>query len=286
MAYGLIRVRRISMDDISSTEKHNFRLYENENDMPKNINKTDSDFGFTGSYVYLGNEEREPEKGSLKKVIEDKIKLENVKGIRKNSSVALEYSLGINDMKVWENYSPKGFFANATKWIEERHGKGSVVAVSHHFDESNPHAHIIVVPTKEKEVKWKNKNGKGVRTEVRLNTREFTSQKKDLSKLQDDYHKFVKGFEMKMGVEFYRGTKAEHQLKIYSDLTDHKLGELRAKRSDLSNDKQNLIDRLREIRLLDIQLLNKNREKSLADKKRKSKTNWKLKGNNRWNPFH
>lgn len=280
MAFGIIRVRRISEGKINSTEKHNDRLYQNESERPENVK---SEGKHTTFYEYLDSSEQKF--GTLKEAIMQKIKAQNVKGIRKNSALALEYVVTINDPKVWNNYSPRGFFNDAKKWLEERHGKDCIVSVSEHYDESNPHAHIILVPTKKKVVKWKNAKGSGERIETRLNTREFTQNRNVLRKLQDDYFKFIKRYEKKMGVKFYRGTLAEHQQKAYSMQTNHKLGEIRSKLSDLSNEKEFYKAKLKEIRLKQIQALNQDREKAIHEKKRKSKNNWQNKGSKGIN-FH
>jgi hypothetical protein len=267
MAVGIIRARNISASTVGSTEAHNDRKY-GEGQFPENINEN----GFHESQYPEGID-------NLEDAIYNRIEQEEVTGIKKNTNVAIEYMTTINDPKVWDRYSPHGFFANTKQWLERHHGKGSVVATFEHLDESNPHAHFIVVPIKEKEIRWKNNKGEGKRIEKRLNTRDFTGGRDKLRNLQNEYHKYLKNeYENKMGVTFYRGTLVEHQKKEYIRKTDHKIGEMRAKLSDLTNERDKAVQ---EAKILIKEAKKASKELELAeikDKKKLQKGVWKKKG--------
>lgn len=222
MAYGIIRVRNLSAGDVGLTEVHNARKYQ-DNKLPEHINPE----GYY-SHETIGD-------GSMSERINERLKALEITP-RKNSVVALEYVVALSGnpqekAQIRQNYDIGGFLSDATKWVAERHGgMQNLVAVSQHFDESNPHAHIVVLPIVEKTVKWKNQKGEGERVENRLCARDFTGNKDLLSALQDQYHAFVEPYGAKMGgVKFYRGTKKEEQLKTYTKKTSHELGLLRQK---------------------------------------------------------
>lgn len=231
MAFGIIRVRNLSAGDIRHAEIHNAREYESLGmELPDHINQEKCRDGYHNHWV-AGDTEK-----SLSQAIQDRIEEAGAK-TKSNSVLAIEYVVALSGgakekAEMWHNYSETGFLADAMYWVAERHGGlQNVVSVSQHFDESNPHAHIVVVPLVEKSVKWKNQKGQGERTETRLCAKDFTGGPDKLRKLQDDYHAFVEPYGAKMGVTFYRGTKREAQLKQYTKETSHELGKLRAELS-------------------------------------------------------
>lgn len=222
MAYGIIRVRELSSGEVGAAEIHNARKYQDK-EMPGHINPE-------GYHTHETIGDR-----SMSERINERLKALGITP-RKNSVVALEYVVALSGnpqekAQIRQNYDIGGFLSDATKWVAERHGgMQNLVAVSQHFDESNPHAHIVVLPIVEKAVKWKNQKGEGERVENRLCARDFTGSRDLLSALQDQYHKFVEPYGAKMGgVKFYRGTKKEEQLKTYTKKTNHELGLLRQK---------------------------------------------------------
>ena len=224
MAYGIIRVRNLSAGDIRHAEIHNAREYEAVGlNTPDNIDPN----GHHTHWV-AGDQEK-----SISQAINERLDSLGIK-TRSNSVVAIEYVVALTGTpderkEMWHAYSESGFLAAAQQWVAERHGgMANVVAISQHYDETNPHAHIIVLPVVEKSIKWKNQNGSGERKEHRLCARDITGHPDKLRKLQDDYHAFVEPFGPKMGVKFYRGTKKEEQLKEYTKATSHELGRLRA----------------------------------------------------------
>jgi len=228
MAYGIIRVRNLAAGELRMTEIHNGREYEKlGKEIPANIDAQKCKDGYH-SHEVIGD------KNSISQAVNDRLKELGINP-RKNSVVALEYVVALTGTpeekaKMRENYDPSAFLSDATRWITEKHGGfNNLIAVSKHYDESNPHAHIIVLPIVEKTVKWKNQKGSGERTEARLCARDYTGGPDLLRKLQDDYHSFVEPYGKRFGIKFYRGTKKEEQLKEYTRETSHELGILRQK---------------------------------------------------------
>lgn len=291
MAFGIIRARNLNAGNIAETDRHNARRYENEKEYPANITPG-------GEYEARYQREKNREylyknEFDLQKAIDDRLVENKVKGIRKNSNLAIEYVCTINDQKAWEHYSFGGYVANTKKWLEERHGKNSVVATYEHLDESNPHVHFVVVPLEEKQIKWKNQKGEGVRTEMRLNTRKYTGGRDKLRQLQDDYfahlcQRYGQGEKCKLGVPIYRGTKIEHSNREYVQKTNHEIGDLRNKYLK-AKDKAEELKIQAEITLKQAEIVRMEQEKkSIEDLKReKYRNTWHKKGTkNMPNIFH
>lgn len=228
MAYGLIRVRNLSAGDLRGTEIHNFRQYDKLGiEKPENL-KDSTQVQIDNTYSKLYDDEGLPIDADGGMVDNIKHKLDKL-GIkpRSNSVHAIEYAVSASsEFFKKADYSWQTFLDKAAQFVAEKHGWENVVSVSLHYDESNPHAHIVALPIVEKSVKWKNQKGSGERTEKRLCARDFTGGPEKLVKLQDEYHNFCKQFE-RNGVKFYRGTKAAEQLKHYTKQTNHEIGDLR-----------------------------------------------------------
>lgn len=284
MAFGLIRARNLSAADISSTDIHNARRYESKVQYPDNVPLEKRDDRFIETrYVWENQDEfLGKEDTTLSKTIAERLRLNEVKGLRKNSNLAIEYVVGINDIKAWDNYSFEGFVSGVSQWLEKRHGLNSVVAVYSHQDESNPHAHIVVVPVEEKKIKWKNQQGSGERVEKRLNTRSFTGGRDKLRDLQNDYFAYLtKRFDggKRLGLELFRGTLVENQAKEYVARTNHEIGELRSVLASLSNENaKNIL--LSQINVKEQEIALKQIELKKEEGRRSSqrKDLWKLKG--------
>lgn len=271
MAFGIIRARNLSAGDISSTDKHNARKYESREEFPENIDPEGKRYEV---YLMQGSEFLDEQQRSLENVVRSRIAEQNVRGIKSNSNLAIEYVATINDKKAWEHYSPSGFFSNVSQWLEERHGKESVVAIYEHYDESNPHAHFVVVPVAEKKIKWKNSKGSGERTEKHLNTRDFTGGREKLRALQDDFFKHLSGYGEKLGVPIYRGTLVENQKREYIQQTVAEIGKLRAKLSDMANE----VEKAR----LNHEILQKQEQAALNEAELKNIESGKFRGGRNW----
>jgi len=281
MAFGICRIRNIKMEDISSTDKHNARLYESEEEYPDNINPQ----GKNISRYILNGDYMSKDETNLPEAIKHRLEENKVSGIRKNTNIAIEYVLAISDQEAWTNYNPSGWFSKCEQWLEERHGKGSVVAMSEHFDESNPHCHFIVVPLNTKDVKWKNSKGSGTKVETRIDTRAYTGGREKLKQLQTDYFEFCKKHESALGVPIYRGTNVEDQKRVYVRQTNHKIGEIRKEVNLLAKNDESLIDYLKNKfeALKSLVLGSKQAEADLAQiilarKEKNKKGYWQKKG--------
>ena len=254
MAYGLFRVRNLSASEVNGTEIHNFRQYDNLGiEKPENLFTEGTRMGDTHSFLY--NDEGMPMQTDEGMADNIKHKLDRL-GIspRKNSVVALEYAVGASkEFFVKGNYSAQAFLEKAVDFVAKKHGYENVVSVSYHYDEHNPHAHVVVLPISEKTVKWKNKRASGERTEKRLCARDFTGGPEKLSKMQEEYYEFCKPFERYSNgeVKFYRGTKAEEQLKRYTKQTSHEFAIIRDeidKTKTLSELKEKLFEKVPQMK--------------------------------------
>lgn len=219
MSYGIIRVREIGRGQIASTQEHNSREYEkNGKDIPDNINQ--ERIKYNKEVTRGGN--------NLAEAIDNRLQLSGVKE-RKNSVVGIEIVVSANK-DFWQHYEPKAFFDNAELFLAEKYGLFNIVARHEHYDESNPHCHFMVVPIVEKEVKWKNERGEGVKIEERLSARDLTGTKKHLIALQDDFFKHLdKRYNWRLPPEkiFVRGKSAIEQNKNYTKHTSVELGVLK-----------------------------------------------------------
>ena len=222
MSKVTIRVKEISTGDIEHTYIHNSRLYaERGYPIPENINVGQS--GWNKSCVIKDGCEAEI---PLNEAIDYRITKSGVK-VRKNSVMALEYIVSVSP-DFFQVYSTSGYFLNSLDFLSKKHGFDNIVSLSEHYDETNPHAHIVVVPIIKKEVGWKRKKGdgyiEGKTEENRLCARDFTGNRNLLSKLQDDYFTFCVPYGQKHHVTFERGTSVEEQTKKYLGKTHHEMG--------------------------------------------------------------
>lgn len=231
MAYGLIRVRNLHFNELRGTEIHNLRLYSQLNiPTPDNIREGPAFSHYMGQTFSSSmlDDFNNIAVGSLERLVNGIIELEGIK-TRKNSVVAIEYVVSASRdyfKSLNSRDEVQRFLDNAVNFVKSRHGHNNTLMISYHYDEGNPHAHVVVIPIKTKFIKWKNRNGEGFREEKRLAARDFTGGKDKLRKLQDDYFEFCRHFEND-SVKFYRGTKAEEQLKHYTKRTNYLFNEIR-----------------------------------------------------------
>lgn len=241
MAYGLARVRNLSADKLKATSTHNRREFEEYGlKVPDHIrtNGPASIFG-SNSHDLFGGE-------TLENAVNNRLSSLGITP-RKNSVVAIEYVVGLvgtpqEILEAYKNYDVRTFLQSRLghEFIGKKHGIDNIVSIDLHFDETTPHAHIVVVPIVEKEVKWKNAKGSGSRTEHRLCAKDFTGHKDKLRELQTDIYQFIDRYSHKLGVKVWRGTKKEEQERVYTKATNHELGEIR-------NEIHNLTDQLNMI---------------------------------------
>ncbi len=227
MAYGIIRVSNLSMAEIRKAEIHNARLFEENNiPLPENIKPENEGYYGANRYEIRTIENGEGyQSGSLLKAVRERLEETGVSP-RINAVAALEFIVSAS-IEFFDNYSADSHFSAAERWLAGRYGKENIIASYRHYDEQTPHAHIIVTPVVEKEVRWKNARGEGIKREQRLCARDITGGRSKLRQLQEDYHQFIKPYGDSHGVNFYRGTLVEHQKKEYTNRTNHELGEIR-----------------------------------------------------------
>lgn len=234
MPYAIIRVRNVHRASLGITQIHNHREYEERGlAIPDNIAKDDNyvaDYGYNSFYCRNSIEdEKGSYKGDYEGSLDEILKEKNVKE-RTNSVVAIEYVMAIsNEKQYWHNsnYSVNGYMSNAIKFIVEKHGKENVISCAIHYDESNPHVHVLVAPIIEKEVRWKNAKGEGVKKQFSLSARDFTGGKEKLRQLQTDYYDFATKLLNHHGPEIVRGRKVDKNLKQYTQRTSAELGQIR-----------------------------------------------------------
>jgi hypothetical protein len=225
MGFGIIRVRNLQSGDVAGAQEHNKREYTPER-MPDNINPEEEGYYGSNQYYTKNNEK------SILKAIERLLSENNIKP-RKNSVVALEYVVALSPdakEKVYKTkYNASAMLDHLCRFIEKKHGKENVVSVDYHFDESNPHAHVIVVPIVEKEVRYKNKYGDYTAKKKRLCARDFTGGKEKLRQLQTDFYEHTKKImEVKrLDYPIYRGVDARKNKKAYIRETIRALAEPR-----------------------------------------------------------
>lgn len=218
MAFAQIRVRRLNNGNLASTEKHNARLFTPD-DIPDNIDISQS----IQNRIMCCRSDWEDEQLSMQEMVERRLQELKVKGIKKNSTKAIEVVVSVSDPNFFTasgGYSPLGYGSNEMKWLEDTYfGRGNVVCGYMHMDESKPHWHFICIPAKEKEVAYKNRYGSGIKREVRLCANDVIDGPDKLSAMQDAYHEHCRA---RYGhiIDFYRGLRAEYLKKKYNQKAD------------------------------------------------------------------
>jgi len=213
MAKGTFRVLNLSAHEIASTERHNMRLYAAEK-MP-NVNPELTPQNLTS--IADG-------RSGIQETLREH--LEGI-AVRKNSVVAIEFVMGASPDFFNKNYDTHGYLSKCMDFIADRYGWNNMLSWHMHFDESTPHVHVLIVPIKEKTVKWKNQRGEGVRTEKRLCARDITGHPDKLRQMHDDFYKVIRPMGVIAGAEFEPRISAEDQTKEYSRKTDYRMAEIK-----------------------------------------------------------
>lgn len=243
MANGICRARNLHQGDLKSTEKHNSRDFALD-EIPTNI------IGDQFEYYRIdvdGNKTDEYE-SSIEEAVAKRFADVGITP-RSDAVVAIEYIVTLSPDAMQEierqNYSIGTILQHLGSFIEEKHGVENVMSVAYHYDESNPHAHIVVTPIVEKEVKWKNAKASGTKKEHRLCARDFTGGPEKLRQLQTDYFNYITvrtdknlniAHRFKNSIEFKRGVDARDRRKrgeFYGKMTDHVLGGVRQEMFEL-----------------------------------------------------
>lgn len=228
MAYGLCRVRALKLGDLASAEMHNMRKYEEAGlPVPDNIR--------TGGNI--ADLDLVPNNDFLKQTLSF-IEENDIKGMRKDSRVAIEMVLGCSDRRMIDQMGYERFLYESLNFVlnlTQEEGV-NIISLVLHDDETTPHVHVVFTPMQTKEVVKKNRFSSKTVKENRLAICELIDGRSKLSALQDKYFDhLVKVQEAWAGwhpeyrpVELFRGTLAEKQLKEYTKHTNWKIGALRA----------------------------------------------------------
>jgi hypothetical protein len=246
MAYGIVRARNLHQGDLKSTEKHNSRDFA-PGEIPANIIGSDYEY-YKPRYDVDGNQIEAPEECSLDEAVARRFAEVGIIA-RRDAVVAIEYVVTLSPDAMQEiqrqKYSTETILQHLGRFIEQKHGYENVMSIAMHYDESNPHAHIVVTPILRKEVKWKNARGSGTKVENRLCARDFTGGPEKLRQLQTDYFNYITVrtdnstlniAERFKTIDFKRGVDARNRRErkeFYCKMTDHVLGGIRKEMFEL-----------------------------------------------------
>lgn len=156
--FAIMRVEKVkTMSSLAARGRHNFR----EQDTPN------ADSERSGLNVIEGAKSTD----ELLQAVSDLLPSKR----RKDAVIGLEYLITASpehfgDWMKNENHG-QDYFADAIRWLEEKHGKANVVCKTVHLDESTPHLAAFVVPLKD---------GK-------LNAKAFTGGAKVLAQMQTSF---------------------------------------------------------------------------------------------------
>lgn len=192
MAYAIMRTKKLkSMGAIARSARHTFRSAPTPNADPTK-NCLNRSVGAKGLDQILAAIERTLPKKR-----------------RKDAVLAIEYLVTASPEAFKRHGGAlsdlgNGYFQDALKWLQAKHGKANVISATIHLDESTPHLVAYVVP---------------MIADKRLSCREFLGGPEKLRAMQSDFHAKVgakRGLER--GVE---GSKAKHEsvASFYSTMT-------------------------------------------------------------------
>ena len=240
MAYSILRIRPLHRHELLNVYVHNERKYDEYNiEQPDNI--------VGGKYTNKINYYN-PRTGTIEDRLNEYANKYNIKGERKDSVVAVEMVMTLTDKNfLIDHYDSTSFQQQTIEWLGRELGikEDAILSTAIHFDESNPHLHIVAVPCREKAIKWRNQKGSGERKENHFAYREiFNSCKDSFRKLQDRWYEQCNAIYGRY-IPVWRGTLKEQQAKEYTQQTNHRLGELREEEKTLT-DKIRLLQNLNE----------------------------------------
>lgn len=191
MAFAILRTKKLkSMGAISRSARHTFREQLTPNADPALTSKNRT-IGARGADQVLS---------AISGLLPEKR--------RKDAVLCIEYLITASP-EAFKRHGGHlddmgaGYFKDALKWLQKRHGKEYVVSSTIHLDEATPHLVAYVVPlTRDK----------------RLSCKDFLGGPKKLREMQDDFHKACgasRGLDRGL-----KGSKATHQSlkRYYADL--------------------------------------------------------------------
>lgn len=195
MAYAILRVGKAkSMGSIGGKDSHEVRQRETPNANPElsPLNKQ-----VIGSM-------------SAKDDVQERIAAAGVKP-RKDSVLAIDVFATASPEYFTRNHPEdlkcQAFEKHLVAFLEKEFGKGNVVNLRAHHDETSPHWHATIVPIREKTIKV-GRTVKQDRTENRLCCKDWLGgDRHTLSKLQTRFADAMKPLGLERGIE---GSKAKH----------------------------------------------------------------------------
>lgn len=219
--FAQIRVQNInSRSGVQRLQIHNNREYDEHGFTPPANVLGDEKAGWNYGTHTTVPEKYEEEKINYNKMIDNRFEEVGVKP-RKGAVIALEYVVGFSKemMKGLQgtganNYSLTATLDKQIEFLEKKHGAQNIIAKSYHFDESNPHAHVLVVPLVQKKTKWEERKEKEtgivLPASSRLCAKDYTGGPAKLSKLQDDFYKHCNDWtSSRLDLELTKHKKAE-----------------------------------------------------------------------------
>lgn len=181
MAYAILRTKKLkSMAALARSLRHTFREQEtpNADNITSHLNPT---VGVKGAVqVMAAFDCHLPEKR------------------RKDAVIAIEYLITASPEAFTRHGghledSGSGYFEDALKWLNQRHGESNVISSTIHLDEITPHMVAYVVPKT---------------TDERLSARDFLGGPKLLRDMQDSFFNACgPQYQLDRGV---KGSKAKH----------------------------------------------------------------------------
>lgn len=186
MAYAILRTKKLkSFGSIVGSGKHTYREQDTPNADQSRLSKN----------IHRGAKSAE----GLAQLFRSKMP----EKVRKNAVLGIEYLITASPEKFNDpNFRANEYFKDSIKWLQKKHGKENVLAVSVHNDETTPHLVAYVIP--------KDKKGK-------LNCREFLGGRTKLSAMQTDFAKSVAHHGLERGI---KGSRAKHKTikQFYAEL--------------------------------------------------------------------
>lgn len=191
MAFAILRTKKLkSMGAIARSARHTFREQLTPNADPDRTVKNRT-VGASGSdQVLSAINERLPKKR------------------RKDAVLTIEYLITASP-EAFKRHGGKmddmgdGYFTDALKWLQKKHGKENVISSTIHLDETTPHLVAYVVP---------------MTKDNRLSCKDFLGGPAKLRAMQDDFYKACgKSRGLERGL---KGSQASHQSlkRFYADL--------------------------------------------------------------------
>lgn len=192
MGYAILRAKKLkSFGAVARSARHTHREQPTPN----------ADPAMTGRNRTVGAKGADQVLAALKRALPIKR--------RKDAVLAIEYLVTASpeDFKRHGGRlddTGNGYFADALKWLQAKHGKANVLSATIHFDESTPHMVAYVVP---------------MTADKRLSCRDFLGGPEKLRAMQTEFHAKIGAPRcLERGVE---GSKTKHEAvsSFYATMT-------------------------------------------------------------------